>query len=66
MILPYPIVKARCKCERLVEPAVERSKAFGMSYGYSAAGYDIRAAKSLTEPSRGFALEIRRNNERTS
>lgn len=56
MILPYQEIKERCHNASLVYPAVERSTAFGMTYGYSAAGYDIRVAQSLTVPSHGFVL----------
>lgn len=54
MIIPYQEVKRRCEQEWLVDPAVERSKAFGMSFGYSAAGYDVRIAQTLCVPPSGF------------
>lgn len=56
MILPYQKVKALCESIGLVEPSVERSKAFGMSYGLSSAGYDVRVAESLWVASGEFAL----------
>lgn len=54
MIIPYQEVKRRCEHEGLIEPAVERSKAFGMSFGYSAAGYDVRIAQPLSLSPGGF------------
>lgn len=39
-----------------VEPFVERSKAFGMSYGLSYAGYDVRVDAGLLLDPGGFAL----------
>jgi dCTP deaminase len=56
MILPYQEIKDRCKYDDLLEPAVERSKAFGMSYGYSAAGYDVRVGGAHFVPAGGFEL----------
>jgi dCTP deaminase len=45
MILPAQQIRARCLQERLIEPFSERAKANGMSYGLSAAGYDVRIAQ---------------------
>jgi dCTP deaminase len=41
-ILAAQHVRERAVNERMIEPFFERSVAFGMSYGLSAAGYDIR------------------------
>lgn len=43
MILPAQIIRLI----KPVTPFCERTKEFGMSYGLSAAGYDIRIAESL-------------------
>lgn len=56
MILPYQEIKEWCQHAGLVYPAVERSEAFGMSFGYSSCGYDVRVAQSLWVPSGGFTL----------
>ncbi len=56
MILPYQTVKQRCETENLIFPYIGRSKAFGMSYGLSSAGYDVRVAQSDEIPSGGFML----------
>lgn len=56
MILPYQEIKLRCESTGLIQPSVERSKAFGMSFGYSAAGYDVRVSESLYIPPGGFEL----------
>ena len=56
MILPYQEIKHRCEHQLLLEPAVEPSKAFGMSFGYSSCGYDVRISETLWLPSQGFVL----------
>lgn len=56
MIIPYQEIKRLCERDKLVEPAVERSKAFGMTFGLGPAGYDVRVSESLVVPSRGFSL----------
>ncbi len=40
----------------LISPCVQRRVQRGMSYGVSAAGYDIRLAGDVCLPSRGFSL----------
>jgi dCTP deaminase len=44
MILPAQTIRKL----RLVSPFSERTTAFGMSYGLSAAGYDVRIAEQVT------------------
>lgn len=39
-----------------VEPFVEKTVAFGMTYGLGSAGYDIRIAESMVIYAHGFAL----------
>lgn len=56
MILPYQDIKRLCEVKELIQPAVERSNAFGMTFGYSAAGYDVRVAQSRIMMSGEFVL----------
>ena len=42
----------------VIEPFVERTVAHGMSYGLSAAGYDIRIKDALTLGAGGFSLAV--------
>jgi dCTP deaminase len=42
--------------EMVIAPFNERTVAFGMSYGLSAAGYDMRIAEGVTVPAGGFVL----------
>lgn len=45
MILPAQHIRAR---KGMIEPFTERGVAYGMSYGLSAAGYDVRIDKGRT------------------
>ena len=53
MILPAQHIRAR---KGMIEPFVERGVAFGMSYGLSCAGYDVRIDKSRVLRPGEFAL----------
>lgn len=53
MILPAQHIRARVG---MVTPFVERGVAFGMSYGLSHAGYDVRLAQDVLLWPRGNAL----------
>jgi dCTP deaminase len=60
MILSAQSIRIRC-LRRALRPAMvwpfhEREKAFGMSYGLSAAGYDIRVAQELMLARGQFAI----------
>lgn len=39
-----------------MDPFSERAVAFGMSYGLSSCGYDVRSDQELILPAKGFAL----------
>ena len=45
MILPAKLIRSRCHVGGMIQPFTEREKAFGMSYGLSSAGYDVRIDK---------------------
>lgn len=48
MILSAQSIRERCLYgDKLIEPFSERLNAFGMSYGLSSCGYDIRVAESF-------------------
>jgi len=54
MILPAQMIRARSK--GMISPFHERGVAHGMSFGLSAAGYDIRIAQSRVVEPGGFVL----------
>lgn len=53
MILPAQHIRGRLG---MIVPFVERGTFQGMSYGLSAAGYDVRIDQDVVLPSRGFCL----------
>ena len=53
MILPAQMIAMR---EALISPFVERSSAYGMTYGLGPAGYDVRVAESLMLEPGTFSL----------
>lgn len=53
MILPTQMIRARIG---MIKPFTERSVAFGMSYGLSHAGYDVRLAEDVLLWPKGIAL----------
>jgi dCTP deaminase len=52
MILPAQMIRKR----HMITPFCERSVAHGMSFGLSAAGYDVRIAQDLVVDAKEFAL----------
>jgi len=56
MILPAQHIRDHCINHRLIKPFVERGKAFGMSFGLSSAGYDVRIDKGRVLRSGEFRL----------
>ena len=53
MILSAQSIRKR---EFMITPFCERSKAFGMSYGLSSCGYDVRIAEQIRLTSNGFSI----------
>lgn len=58
MIIPAQEIFRRCRDEKLVTPFTMRSKAFGMTFGVSPAGYDVRSSEGHTIAPGGFELGV--------
>jgi dCTP deaminase len=56
MILPAQKIEELCKFQGLVTPFHDRTEWWGMTYGLSAAGYDIRIAQDVELLGQGFSL----------
>lgn len=56
MLLPYQDIQLRCQTMKMIDPYVESTVAFGMTYGLGPAGYDVRIAEHVYLPAGGFSL----------
>jgi len=56
LILPAQRIRMRCISANMVQPFNERSVCYGMSYGLSPAGYDIRIGQDILLKPGKFAL----------
>lgn len=55
-VLSAQTIRARCRQTNLVKPFFERTRALGMTFGLSAAGYDVRIKQDFALWPSEFAL----------
>jgi dCTP deaminase len=55
-LLPAQLIRKRAIEDRMIEPFCERGVAFGMSYGLSSNGYDMRLMGGVVVPAKNRVL----------